>query len=160
MTMQLGARLTLVEAEQLARQWQGEREAAQEQAALDARFADVGATDLIRMWESRTNERRRPLSPYEVRALVERWVQVFGCPPPSKPGVRAPEPEAPSDDTMLRMPDVLRMVGKSRSQLKRDIQDGKFPAPMKLGVRSIGWPAAEVNAWIADRDYDRGKRQQ
>jgi len=50
------------------------------------------------------------------------------------------------------MPDVVRMTGRSESSIKRDMGEGKFPKPIKLGARAIGWRAAVVKAWIADRE--------
>ena len=59
-------------------------------------------------------------------------------------------------EVMLRLPEVLRARGASKSTLYSDIKAGKFPAPVKLGERSSGWPASEVRAWqqarIAERD--------
>ncbi len=147
--------LTIEEAKRLAQRWEAEREDAEEQAALEARFRGASASELARMWETRTNERRRALSRFEVRALMERWFSIFGNPPPSKPGERAPEPDLPDEDTMLRVPAVLQMIGKSKSQLKRDVAAGTFPQPIKIGVRAIGWPAREVKAWLAQRKEQR-----
>lgn len=137
----------------LANRWDAEREDAREQAELESRFAGLSASELVQMWESATNEKGRRFSPWEVRALVERWVQVFGTTPPAIPGVPSPPPtEGPADDTMLRMPDVVRMTGRSKSQIKRDITDGLFPAPVKIGRRAIGWPAHAIKAWRKERD--------
>lgn len=43
-----------------------------------------------------------------------------------------------------------------RTSLKRDSIDslaraGKFPQPIRLASRRIGWVEAEVEQWIADR---------
>ena len=46
--------------------------------------------------------------------------------------------------------------GKSPSQHNRNIKDGKFPAPIKIGARNA-WLAEEIEAFkraeIAKRDY-------
>lgn len=148
---------TLAEAKALAERWEAESKGAfadaRTEAALASHFADVGPSELIRMWETRTNLARRRLSQFEVRALVERWVQVFGETPPSVPGDAPPPPtDEPADNTMLRMPDVVRITGRSKSQIKRDIADGLFPASVKIGRRAIGWPAHTIKAWRAERD--------
>lgn len=46
---------------------------------------------------------------------------------------------------------VERLTGRSRVQLWRDVRAGLFPAPIELGVNSIGWPRSEIKAWLADR---------
>ena len=147
---------TLADAKAMAQRWESEGRGAyddaREEAALFSRFAGVGPSELIRMWETGTNEARRKLSPFEVRALVERWVQVFGTTPPAVPGTPPPPTDGPADDTMLRMPDVVRITGRSKSQIKRDITDGLFPAPVKIGRRAIGWPAQAIKAWLSERD--------
>jgi prophage regulatory protein len=46
--------------------------------------------------------------------------------------------------TILRLPDVLRERGKSRSAHYLDIKQGLFTRPVSIGLRSVGWPAHEV----------------
>ena len=53
---------------------------------------------------------------------------------------------------MLRTNDVLAAVGVSRSTLCRWRETGEFPAPLRLGANSVGWPATVVDDWIARRD--------
>ena len=52
---------------------------------------------------------------------------------------------------ILRLPEVLRRTGRGRSSLYADIQGGRFPRPVKLGPRAVGWLDAEVSEWIAAR---------
>jgi prophage regulatory protein len=52
---------------------------------------------------------------------------------------------------ILRRPAVQAKTGRPRSSLYQDIADGLFPAPIRLGVRSSGWPEAEVDAVNAAR---------
>jgi prophage regulatory protein len=52
---------------------------------------------------------------------------------------------------IMRLPEVLRSIGLSRSTLYAKIKTGDFPAPIKLGARSNGWNSAAVSAWIAAR---------
>ena len=49
-----------------------------------------------------------------------------------------------------RIRDVLRITALSRPTLYRRIAARRFPAPVRLGGRACGWPAAELQAWIAD----------
>lgn len=48
--------------------------------------------------------------------------------------------------TILRLPDVLRARGRSRSTHYLDIKQGVFTRPVSLGARSVGWPEHEVAA--------------
>ncbi len=56
----------------------------------------------------------------------------------------------------LRLPQVINTTGLPRSSLYAKIAEGEFPAPIKLGQRSVGWSAAEVEAWIDSRISQRG----
>lgn len=47
----------------------------------------------------------------------------------------------------LRLPDVRSRVGLSRSQIYRMIQDGTFPAPVKIGGQVSVWPDNEIAGW-------------
>jgi prophage regulatory protein len=48
--------------------------------------------------------------------------------------------------TILRLPAVKAESGVSRSTLYLRIQQGLWPKPVRLGLRSVGWPAGEVSA--------------
>jgi prophage regulatory protein len=50
-----------------------------------------------------------------------------------------------------RLPSVVRRTTLSRSHLYALIKAGKFPKPIKLGARSVGWRVEDVEAWIAAR---------
>jgi prophage regulatory protein len=49
---------------------------------------------------------------------------------------------------LLPMREVLARVGLSRGQVYFLIGEQRFPAPAKIGRRSL-WPAQEIDAWIA-----------
>lgn len=46
--------------------------------------------------------------------------------------------------TILRLPSVKAESGYSRSTIYLRIAEGLWPRPVRLGARSVGWPAAEV----------------
>jgi len=46
--------------------------------------------------------------------------------------------------TILRLPEVLRERGRSRSAHYLDIQQGLFTRQVAIGMRAVGWPADEV----------------
>ena len=49
---------------------------------------------------------------------------------------------------LLRLPQVLARVGLRTTRLYQLIGDGSFPAPIKLGARTIAFIESEVDAWI------------
>jgi prophage regulatory protein len=53
--------------------------------------------------------------------------------------------------SLLRIREVLRTTGDSRSGLYGKIKQGKFPKPIKLGPRQSVWIASEVEAFIQSR---------
>ena len=50
--------------------------------------------------------------------------------------------------TILRLPDVKARTGLSRSTIYLRVSEGKFPSPVALGGRAVGWVEAELDAWI------------
>ncbi len=51
----------------------------------------------------------------------------------------------------LRLPDVLERTGLSRSTIYVRLAEGRFPQPVALGGRAVGWIEAEVDEWVRDR---------
>ena len=51
----------------------------------------------------------------------------------------------------LRLPEVLARTGLSRSTIYVRLDQGRFPRPVSLGARAVGWIEAEVDEWIRDR---------
>lgn len=49
---------------------------------------------------------------------------------------------------ILRLPAVRRRTGLSRSSIYLRISQGRFPKPISLGERSVGWVESEVNDWL------------
>ena len=47
-------------------------------------------------------------------------------------------------NTLLRLPRVLGESGLRRSTLYLRVNQGLWTRPVKLGPRSVGWPASEV----------------
>lgn len=46
----------------------------------------------------------------------------------------------------VRLPVVTALKGCSRVTIWRQVKDGLFPAPHKLGSRMVGWRVSEVRA--------------
>lgn len=51
---------------------------------------------------------------------------------------------------ILRLPEVTRLTGLSRSSIYRLESIGKFPARVKLSESASGWRAEEVQDFIAN----------
>lgn len=56
-----------------------------------------------------------------------------------------------SPETILRLTEVLRRTGFSRSTLYMRIADKEFPHQVSLGGRAVGWIKGEVDAWLNER---------
>ena len=50
--------------------------------------------------------------------------------------------------SILRMPAVMARTGLSRSTIYLQISDGRFPKPISLGSRAVGWIEAEITEWL------------
>ena len=61
---------------------------------------------------------------------------------------------------VLRRPDVSVRTGLGRSTLYAYIEDGRFPRPIKLGPRAVGWLEEEVERWISERIDERGGEEE
>ena len=49
---------------------------------------------------------------------------------------------------LLRFYEVVALTGIGRSQLYRKIKRGEFPAPVKVGQKSVRFRACDVKDWI------------
>ena len=65
------------------------------------------------------------------------------------------ETTAPREPRILRLSDVEQKSGFKHSLIYNLMSQRKFPKSVRLGVRAVGWDAAEVDQWIADRLQDR-----
>lgn len=59
---------------------------------------------------------------------------------------------------LIRMPEVRRLTGLSRSTINRMVNRGEFPAPVEDGQRAVAWRKREVLAWIEARPTARAYR--
>lgn len=50
--------------------------------------------------------------------------------------------------TLLRLPAVCERTGIGRSAIYARAKDGRFPKPVPIGPRLVGWPEHEVSSWI------------
>ena len=49
---------------------------------------------------------------------------------------------------ILRLPTVKARTGLSRSTIYLRISEGRFPRPVSLGGRAVGWVEAEITDWL------------
>ena len=49
---------------------------------------------------------------------------------------------------ILRLPTVKDRTGLSRSTIYLRISQGKFPKPVSLGGRAVGWIEVEIEDWL------------
>jgi len=69
--MTAAKRLTLPEAKALAEHWDSMWEQQAYETALEERFKDATASEVVAMWERGTNEKGQPLSAFEFHAISQ-----------------------------------------------------------------------------------------
>jgi len=60
---------------------------------------------------------------------------------------------------ILRRPEVSRRTGLGRSAIYAAIQEGRFPRPVKIGPRAVGWVLAEIDTWCVERIKARDRAE-
>lgn len=55
------------------------------------------------------------------------------------------------ENRLLRIDEVRRLTTFSQVHVYRLIKSGKFPRPVQIGVRRVGWRAQEIFSWLAER---------
>ena len=54
-------------------------------------------------------------------------------------------------DSILRLPEVVKTTGLSRSTIYLHIAQKLFPKPISIGPRAVGWLESDIQAWLEDR---------
>jgi len=54
-------------------------------------------------------------------------------------------------DALVRLPIVIEVTGLSKSSIRRRIEAGSFPKPIKDGARCTRWRAGDVTNWLRAR---------
>ena len=52
---------------------------------------------------------------------------------------------------LIRLPEVMHRVGLSRSTIYQYIEEGRFPAQVRLGRRCVAWNYEEIDSWIEEK---------
>lgn len=55
-------------------------------------------------------------------------------------------------DRIVRMHELVSMLGISRSLIYRLISLNKFPAQVKLSERTVGWRLSAIEKWIEAKE--------
>ena len=58
-------------------------------------------------------------------------------------------------DILVNFSVVKEKTGFGRSFLYREIAEGRFPRPAKIGAKASRWALSEVQSWIDARIADR-----
>ncbi|WP_213706288.1 helix-turn-helix transcriptional regulator, partial [Citrobacter freundii] len=58
---------------------------------------------------------------------------------------------------LIRVPEVLRRVGFSRTTMYELIKEGRFPDKVIIGARSVAFVESEIDAWIENTISDSRK---
>jgi prophage regulatory protein len=56
----------------------------------------------------------------------------------------------PDPDRIIRIRTVLARTGLSRSTLYRKMNEGTFPAQVRISIHGAGWRESAINRWIED----------
>ena len=55
------------------------------------------------------------------------------------------------DVSFLRLPEVKAVTGLSKTSIYELVRDKSFPAPVRLGPRTVAWVRSEVRLWALER---------
>ena len=65
----------------------------------------------------------------------------------SNPSASTHADQAIAASDVLRMPAVVRQTGLGRSTIYRLIANDRFPQPVMLTTRAVGWRKSDVDRW-------------
>lgn len=52
---------------------------------------------------------------------------------------------------LIRLPEVKDRTGIGRSAIYAKVANKDFPAPIKIGVRTVAWLSTDIDCWIEQR---------
>jgi len=59
---------------------------------------------------------------------------------------------------VLRLAEVMEKTGLARSTIYKYADLGRFPRPISLGGKSVGWIDSEIHEWLQEKQVDRDMR--
>ena len=59
-------------------------------------------------------------------------------------------------EKLLTAKEVTAIVGLSRPAIYAAMSKGRFPRPMKLGLKSVRWRVSDIDAWLQSLPKSHG----
>lgn len=82
--------------------------------------------------------------------LCSRGIRAGGLLPFSMESSMPDPQKNPEHITLLRLSGVLAEVPTSAASIRRGVRAGTFPAPLKIGPRSVAWTLESIEQWKRD----------
>jgi prophage regulatory protein len=60
-------------------------------------------------------------------------------------------PQSKTSDRIMRLKQIIRITGLSRSTIYHYMGLGMFPQSIKLGLRSVGWLESDIRQWMESK---------
>jgi len=57
----------------------------------------------------------------------------------------------PITTRLLRLPEVINIVGLCRATIYNRMRDGTFPKAIPIGGRLVAWPSTDIDKWIDEQ---------
>lgn len=58
---------------------------------------------------------------------------------------------------LYRMPDVMAFVQLSEPTIWRQIKQGSFPQPIRIGAKSVAWLEEDLLKWVTRQTAERDR---
>ena len=52
---------------------------------------------------------------------------------------------------LIRLPELITLVGLKRAAIYKAIRSNEFPRPIKIGLRAVAWDSRSVDSWIREK---------
>lgn len=62
-------------------------------------------------------------------------------------------------DKLMRVREVMAAVGLSRASIYKLLAAGRFPAPVRVGIKAVRWRQSHVEGWISCSRQCRRRRR-
>jgi len=59
---------------------------------------------------------------------------------------------------LIKLKDVIHMVGLGRSSIYKFMEEGSFPQSISLGARAVAWQQSDIETWIESKIQARALR--
>lgn len=57
---------------------------------------------------------------------------------------------ASGSEEILRRPQIRALTGLSDASIYRLAKEGRFPQPVAISTRAVGWRRSEVDGWLSN----------